>query len=163
MKLKWENKIKQKALTKYLYLKYKYDFQQYEAIKSFGESIYFSKISIHEADMDQVDLLENMIKFTKKSRPKTKEDKDKKQNTFDSVNVFHKSRKLTANAFRKRIFPVKEKQRKGRPSDLPTQLKILTPKQTLQRLPIALAQVKVGNTSQNLLNEIRQIIYSLVR
>ena len=31
----------------------------------------------------------------------------------------------------------------------------------LQRLPIALAQVKAGNTSQNLLNEIRQIIYSL--
>ena len=33
----------------------------------------------------------------------------------------------------------------------------------LQRLPIALAQVKVGNTSENLLNEIRQIIYSLYR
>ena len=31
----------------------------------------------------------------------------------------------------------------------------------LQRLPIALAQVKAGKTSQNLLNEIRQIIYSL--
>ena len=40
-------------------------------------------------------------------------------------------------------------------------LKILTPKQMLQRLPIALAQVKAGNTSENLLNEIRQIIYSL--
>ena len=42
-----------------------------------------------------------------------------------------------------------------------TGLKILTPKQMLQRLPIALAQVKAGNNSQNLLNEIRQIIYSL--
>ena len=31
----------------------------------------------------------------------------------------------------------------------------------LQRLPIALAQVKAGNTSENWLNEIRQIIYSL--
>ena len=31
----------------------------------------------------------------------------------------------------------------------------------LQRLPIALAQVKAGNTFENLLNEIRQIIYSL--
>ena len=37
-------------------------------------------------------------------------------------------------------------------------IKILTPKQMLQRLPIALAQVKAGNTSQNSLNEIRQII-----
>ena len=43
------------------------------------------------------------------------------------------------------------------------QLKILTPKQTLQRLPIALAQVKAGNTSDILLNEIRQIIYSVHR
>ena len=31
----------------------------------------------------------------------------------------------------------------------------------LERLPIALAQVKAGNNSGNLLNEIRQIIYSL--
>ena len=33
----------------------------------------------------------------------------------------------------------------------------------LQILPIALAQVKVGNTFENLLNEIHQIIYSLHR
>ena len=50
---------------------------------------------------------------------------------------------------------MKEKQGKG--------LKMLTPKQMLQRLPIALAQVKGGITSENLLNEIRQIIYSLYR
>ena len=42
-----------------------------------------------------------------------------------------------------------------------TRLKILTPKQLLQRLPIALAQEKAGNNSENLLNEIRQIVYSL--
>ena len=40
-------------------------------------------------------------------------------------------------------------------------LKILTPKQMLQRLPIALAQVKTGYNSESLLNEIRQIVYSL--
>ena len=40
-------------------------------------------------------------------------------------------------------------------------LKILTTQQMLQRLLIALAQVKAGNTSGNLLNEIKQIIYSL--
>ena len=33
----------------------------------------------------------------------------------------------------------------------------------LQRIPIAFAQVKTGNTSENLLNEIRKIIYSLYR
>ena len=49
----------------------------------------------------------------------------------------------------------KENETKG------TGLKILTPKQMLQRLPIALAQVKAGNNSESLLNEIRQIVYSL--
>ena len=40
-------------------------------------------------------------------------------------------------------------------------LKILTPEQIIQRLPIALAQVKAGNNSENLLNEVREIFYSL--
>ena len=40
-------------------------------------------------------------------------------------------------------------------------LKILTSNQMLQRLPITLAQVEAGNNSENLLNEIRQIVYSL--
>ena len=42
-----------------------------------------------------------------------------------------------------------------------TGLKIITPKQILQRLPIALTQIKTDNNSQSLLNEIRQIVYSL--
>ena len=42
-----------------------------------------------------------------------------------------------------------------------SRLKTLSLKQTLQRLPIALAQVKAGNNSKSLLNEIRQIVYSL--
>ena len=41
--------------------------------------------------------------------------------------------------------------------------KILTPKQMLKRLPIALAQVKAGNNSESLLNGIRQIVYSLYK
>ena len=36
-------------------------------------------------------------------------------------------------------------------------LKILTPKQMLQRLPISLAQVKAGNNSESLVNEIRNL------
>ena len=42
-----------------------------------------------------------------------------------------------------------------------TGLKILTPKQMLQRLPVAFAQVKAGSNSESLLNEIRQTVYSL--
>ena len=44
-----------------------------------------------------------------------------------------------------------------------TGIKILTPNQILKRLPIALTQIKTGNNSESLLNEIRQIVYSLYR
>ena len=47
------------------------------------------------------------------------------------------------------------KQKKG------TGLKIFTLKQILQRLSIVLTQIKAGNNSERLLNEIRQIVYSL--
>ena len=40
-------------------------------------------------------------------------------------------------------------------------LEILTPNQMLKRLPIALAQISAGNNSESLLNEIRQIFYTL--
>ena len=42
-------------------------------------------------------------------------------------------------------------------------LKILTPSQMLSRLPISLAQLKAGNNSEKLKNEIRQLLYSLYR
>ena len=42
-------------------------------------------------------------------------------------------------------------------------LKILTPQQMLNRLPIALAQLQAGNNSNKLKNEIRQLLYSLYR
>ena len=58
----------------------------------------------------------------------------------------YEGRELVINAFKSRSFPLK--------SIAGTELKILTPKQMLQRLPIVLAQVKAGNNSENLLNEI---------
>ena len=42
-------------------------------------------------------------------------------------------------------------------------LKILTPYQMLSRLPITLAQLKAGNNSEKLKNEIRKLLYSLYR
>ena len=106
--------------------------------------------------MDHTNLLKNMKKFNDKSRLKTKEGRDKKRNAFDIVNALYEGRELTLNAFRNGIVPIKEKQGKQGKG-----LKILTHKQMLQRLPIALAQVKAGNTCENLLNEIRQIKHSL--
>ena len=67
------------------------------------------------------------------------------------INLFNDSAKIRSEA----IYKSKQKETKG------TGLKILTPKQMLQRLPIALAQVKAGNNSESLLNEIRQIVYAL--
>ena len=52
-------------------------------------------------------------------------------------------------------------QNKMKKTEAGTGLKILTSKQMLQRLPISLAQVKAGNNSESLLNEIRQISFSL--
>ena len=136
----------------YIYI-YIYDFQQFETIWSFGDTIYTGKISINEAEMNKTNLLVDIADFSKKSKPRSRGDNDKKQNTFDSVSALYEE--FTYNAFRSGTFPMNEKQGK--------RLKILAPKQMLQRLPIALAQVKAGKASENLLNEIRQIIYSLYR
>ena len=73
---------------------------------------------------------------------------DSRQKFFDLFNNYSKIRSKT-------LYKSKQNETEGKG------LKILTPKQMLQRLPIALAQVKAVNNSENLLNEIRQIVYSL--
>ena len=76
----------------------------------------------------------------------------------------NENRKKEANIVEKILEFIKLQKGNGIPSDFDrTQLKILTSKKMFQRLPIALAQVKASNASENLLNEIRQIIYSLSR
>ena len=81
---------------------------------------------------------------------------------INNVEKFYSSSEEVINFFRDYIeilsdanYDAKQNETKG------TGLKILTPKQMLQRLPIALAQVKAGNNSESLLNEITQIVYSL--
>ena len=74
-------------------------------------------------------------------------------------NLFE-GRERVLNAFDSKIFLTKSKGTDILNPDH-SKLKILSPKQMLQRLPIALAQVKAGNNSESLLNEIRQIVYSL--
>ena len=94
----------------------------------------------------------------KKGNPKTKS-KDQ-ISVIQTVENFFDLREKIIDFFRDYsllLSEVKYKTKYGRG------LKILTSKQILQRLPIALAQVKAGNTSENLLSEIREIIYSLYR
>ena len=69
--------------------------------------------------------------------------------------MFYKAREKVIKLFDGYItivFKVKFEAKHGK------RFKILTPKQMVQRLPIALGQVKADNTSENLLNSIRQII-----
>ena len=75
---KWEEKIKRKDLI-YKANKYKYDFQSYETIRSFGESIYTGKINTDESEMDQSNLLKNSAEFRERSRPKPTEGKNFKK------------------------------------------------------------------------------------
>ena len=93
-------------------------------------SIYTGKINKDEAEMDQVHLLKNLVGFNNRSRPKTTEGKDKKK-ISENVYSLYEGRELILNAFKSEIFPLKATNGKG--------IKILTPKQILQRLPIALA------------------------
>ena len=72
-----------------------------------------------------------------------------------------KKREKFLNAFKSGKFPLPTIKGTGYPSDLASCLKILSPKQTDQTLPIAFAQVKAGSMSKNLLTEIWQIIYFL--
>ena len=109
---KREEKTERKDL-KYKPNKYLYDFQKFETIRSFDDSIYTGKINIDEAEMDQTNLLKNMVTFNNKSKPKTQEGNDKKQNTFDSVDALYEGRKLTLNAFRSGIFPTKATKSEG--------------------------------------------------
>ena len=81
---------------------------------------------------------------------------------INNLEKFYKSREEVINFFRDYTeilfdanYDSKHSESKGKG------LKILTPKQRLQRLPIAVAQVKAGNNLESLLNEIRQIVYSL--
>ena len=87
---------------------------------------------------------------------------DKQKKVMSNLNKFDHSREEVLNFFKdyaKVVFDdnyeVKQNETAG------TGVKILTPKQMLQRLPIALAHAKAGNNSESLLNEIRQIVYSL--
>ena len=73
---------------------------------------------------------------------------------------FFEGKEKVLDAFDSKIFPIKTES-SGYLDSKPSNLKILTPKQIIQRLPIALAQIKAANNSESLLNEIRQIAYSL--
>ena len=82
------------------------------------------------------------------------------KNALYHIEMLYKARNETIKFFNDYSLMASEVQNKAKNEG--KELRISTPKQMLQRLPIALAQVKAGNNSENLLKEIREIAYSFV-
>ena len=134
-----------------------YDFRKFKTICAFGNEIRNNIIDLDEASYEQNQLLNYIKEFNKDTKPRNPELKKSKENVFNSVKALVDGREMVFKAFQSGIFSRSKESQEGE------RLKILTPNQMLKILPIALAQIKAGNNSESLLNEIRQIVYSLYR
>ena len=112
-------------------------------------------MKLEEAKKLQVIFKANLNRILK-GRFKSEEQK----RALENIKLLYESRKATIELFNEYSSIASEAKYKTKYGEC---LKILNPKQMLQRLPMALAQVKVGNTFENLLNGIRQTTYSLYR
>ena len=133
-----------------------YGFRNFKTICAFGNEIRNNVISLDTTNIEQANLLSYINNFMK-TKPRDPEKRKLRSDVLNSMRALVEGREVVLNAFKNGIFQVSKESQEG------TGLKILTPNQMLQRLPIALAQVKAGNNSEILLNEIRQIVYSLYR
>ena len=57
-----------------------FNFKIFKTIRSLCENIYSGKFTINEADQEQADLVEYILNFNNKARPKNRDDKKKKIN-----------------------------------------------------------------------------------
>ena len=139
-----------------------YSFQNFQAIifQTFGRDIYNGKITLKKSDEDQASLLVEIVNFKKKIKPQDPEKKEGRKDVLENLYNFFEGTEKVFNAFDSKVFPIKTKG-PGHLESKPSNFEILTPNQILQRLPKALAQIKAANNSESLLNEIRQIVYSL--
>ena len=114
------------------------------------------KISIQEAKDKQ----ENYYNYLNKIRKGNKSVNQKR--TLANINILFNARDNAIKYYEDYSSMILEAKKLEREQE-GERLKILTPNQMLKRLPIALAQIKAGNNSERLLNEIRQIVYYLYR
>ena len=135
---------------------YTYSFKTFQTTKSFDRDFYEGKITTKEADEYQTDLLAEIMNFRKNTKPRSREKKQEKEIILDNF----EDREKFLDAFESKIFLTKSKGASFLNPDH-SKLKVLTPKQMLQKLPRALAQVKVCNNSESLLTKIRKIVYFL--
>ena len=136
---------------------YTYSFQNFQTIKPFGRDIYGGKVMTKEADKHQTDLLVEIMNFRKNTKPRNQEEKREKEIVLENLYNIFEDREKILDAFESKMFSIKSKGA-GILNPNYSKLKISTHKQMLQRLPIALAEVKAGNNLESLLNEIRQIV-----
>ena len=101
-----------------------------------------------------------ILRKVKNQEFKKKKKKREKEIVLQTLYNFFEGREKILDAFESNIFSTKSKSADILNPDH-SKLTLLTPKQMPQGLPIALAQVKAGNNSESLLNEIRQVLYSL--
>ena len=137
-----------------------YDFRNFKAIRTFGNEIRNNIISLDTANIEQGNLLSYINDFMK-TKPRDPEKRKLRADVLNSVTELVQGREAVLRALQSGIFHKLEESQEGKGAN--GMLKILTANQMLKRLPIALAQVKAGNNSESLLNEIRPIVYSLYR
>ena len=120
---------------------------------------------IYDGDITLEDIEKEQIKFKrdlghiKQRSPKNKSREQEK--TINNMKNLYESREKVIQLFNDYAKNMSENMYDSKQKG--TGLKILTPNEMLKRLPIALAQIKAGNNSESLLNEIRQIVYSSYR
>ena len=132
-----------------------YDFRKFKTIRVFGNEIRSNIINMSMANDELDQFLRYFNKLKSKTKPQNLESKKLKEDVLNSARTLLKGIEMLDKALESVIFLNPGELKKG------TALKVLTHKQMLQRVPIALAQIKAGNNSESLLNEIRQIVYSL--
>ena len=120
----------------------------------------FKKVQSGKMKLEEMKKLQVIFKANLNRILKGRFKSEEQKRALENIKLLYESRKATIELFNKYSSIASEAKYKTKYGEC---LKILNPKQMLQRLPMALAQVKVGNTSENLLNEIRQTTYSLYR
>ena len=120
------------------------------------EEIKKGKIPLEEVKNNQQNYL-NYLNIIRKGNKSANQ-----KNTLANINIHFNARNSVIKFIEDYGSMILEEKKLAKEQE-GTGLKILTPNQMLKRLPIPLAQIKAGNNSESLLNEIRQIAYSLYR
>ena len=135
----------------------KYSFDDLDDPLTFLNNIKKGEISMEKAIKQQY----NFHKYLNLIRIGNKNDNQKR--TLANINVFYNARENAIKFIQDYGRMILEAREQALIEQHGKGIKILTPNEMLKTLPIALAQVKAGNNSESLLDEIRQIVYSLYR